>query len=283
MLDWLPFLFRCPMRPSAPHRSALATHRLSRAVARGDTAAALRLLAGRADANALVGFRWSAEQPLVRAPALFVAVQRQDTGLLQGLLDARASVEVRVHLDGRVEGLGHTLLDVVTRQEDLLRLLSAGMLWHQPSGAPSRDMVLHVAARRSWTEVVKWVARRCEFMDVRNAAGQTPLHVAVSERLEISQRARRQFTIRALIEGGSSWRAVDPAGRTVVQTALHQCPEMLPVLVECGALLQELGPFDQERVRQLPTSLHQRLEAASSFRRLRQHPASCASLGRMMA
>lgn len=251
---------------------ASATRRLLRAVKRGDGAEARQAVAQQADANVRVPFQRTPADRVTRAPVLFWALQHQDTALIEALLEARASLDARAH--GPDLALtstdGFTALDVVQRQEDLLRLLRAGLLMNRPGGSIERDLVLHVAAAHGWTDAIKWVAARTASVDVRNARGQTPLHAAVRQAVPAPARPRQLGTIRVLCAAGASLLAKDAEGRSVMQLALLMCPEMLPVLVECGGSFDDLSEGQRQRLRTLPQDLHDRLDAAASCHRLRQ-------------
>jgi hypothetical protein len=259
--------------PVSPAPSLLATRRLRRAVKRANGAEALAAVVQHADPNVLVPFRWTPASPVTQAPVLFWALQRKDTALIEALLEARASLDLRVrapqHEAAASAIFGFTALDAVTRPEDLLRLLRAGFLMHQAGGSDTRDMVLHVAAANGWIDVIKWVIVRCPGVDVRNARGQTPLHAAVRQAASPQQRLRTMSGIRLLCAAGCKLNARDSEGRTVVQLALLMCPELLPVLIECGASLDTLTDRQQQRLATLPVEVRDRMTAAASVFRLR--------------
>lgn len=258
------------MRPSAPDRSSRATRSLVRAVEHGNVNAATKAIERRADANALVDFQFLPDEPRVRAPVLFLALKRGDAILLDLLLQARASLDARVLLPGQTgAGQGRTVLDVVQSAKDLMALMAAGLLLHQPNGTDHRDMVLHVAAERGWGEVIAWVARRSAAMDVRNALGQTPLHAAVRSPAPAGERWRRQVAIRELLAGGSAIDVVDFKGHSPAQTAALHCPEMLPALAQAGADLAPLLESPSPMWRPVSESVRERIDIALTLRRQR--------------
>lgn len=249
--------------------SRWATRHLARALAQGCLDDAVAAIQRQANPNIRVPGRLADSGPLLDLPALFVALVLRHTPLIEGLLEARASVDDRVRESHQSSTQGWTVLDAVQRQEDLLRLLRAGLMWHQPCGNSWRDVALHVAASRGWPEAIAWLAQRGADLDVRNGHGQTPLHAAVRTALDVGTQARRQATIRHLVRSGSALELKDHQGRTPAQTALLYCPELLPVLVECGAALPECA--GREALNSpLSERLQLRVTAAADVRRLRQ-------------
>lgn len=262
------------MLPSAPHRSRRATHALSRAVEQNDLARASKALQRKADANALVRVNFGSGAGTLPAPCLFLALQRKNEAMIRLLLDERASMDARVAPAAGVDtpevGRGYTVLDVVQRPEDLMSLLCAGLLWHQPNGTKQRDMVLHVAAARGWAEPIIWIGRKQGMMDVRNALGQTPMHAAVRASVLVSERWRRHTAVLELAKAGALVDGKDAMGRTPVQLALRECQDLLPALIHAGASLDGLTRMDAFLLQKLPEALRKRLDVAVALRSWRQ-------------
>lgn len=120
-----------------------------------------------------------------------------------------------------------------------LWLLELGLPRAVCDNDPEENTLLHRAAAAGLPKTVRWLCAQGEDPNVRNLAGEAPLHAVLGAPVLPGTLSNRALVIHYLLRAGADPSLRSFKGFAPMTYALHQCPQLLPAL--CHESLKQLA------------------------------------------